>query len=459
LATTQDYQNLVKAEKLLASNSQNGSLTTEDKLEMAAILASRPEPVSRFKAIGLLEEVSRSQPLNEAAGITLADLYYNTGDWSKYSRQIEKAIATYPESAASRENYIRKLLVRGDKQSIEEATEQLGRLRQIAPQDPAVFELTVRLAGKIGREQQVRGELLRLVPDFAKIKELTPQQAQMLSMLAALFIELKDLESAERIYTEMAARDVNHIPALANFLGIHRNVEECFAKLDEVYAPERTLPILQVAMSVVRQRRDAVGDKFDENIQRWLDAGLRENPDSIPLMIVQADLYDLQERYDDAAAIYSKLLDRSDLIGLRRAVVLNNLSFLVALAGSEAKVDDDPLKLVQEAASIMGPNSDILDTRAVVLMAMERYKQAIQDLELAVTDNPTASKYFHLADAHLRDGGNRAAVQAWEKAEELGLSRDAINRLEIDRYEEMKTKIGQIRGSAVTQNAPRRRAG
>jgi tetratricopeptide (TPR) repeat protein len=140
-------------------------------------------------------------------------------------------------------------------------------------------------------------------------------------------------------------------------------------------------------------------------------------------------------------------------------VVLNNLAFLLALAGPSAASDVDPLKRVQEAAQIMGPNSDILDTRAVVLIARKQYKQAIHDLELAVTDNPTDAKYFHKAQAHLLAGENAAAVQAWEKAEELGLTRDSLNRMEHDRYEEVKAKINQIRGAAVTQAEPRRRAG
>ena len=108
-------------------------------------------------------------------------------------------------------------------------------------------------------------------------------------------------------------------------------------------------------MTVARDRRDKSGDKFDADIQRWLDAGLRENPDSIALLIVQADLYDLQKKYDESAAVYRKLLARDDLKDIRRAVVLNNLSFLVALAGPSAGGDLDALKLVQEAVANHGP--------------------------------------------------------------------------------------------------------
>jgi cellulose synthase operon protein C len=150
---------------------------------------------------------------------------------------------------------------------------------------------------------------------------------------------------------------------------------------------------------------------------------------------------------------------RKDLTGIRRAIVLNNLSFLVALAGSSAKVDVDPLKLVDEAMDIMGPNADILDTRAVVFISTKKYQEAVEDLVLSVMDNPTASKYFHKAQAHLLAGQNRDAVEAWEKAEALGLNHDAINLMEIQLFDQLKAKIDQLRGSSVTQAEGLRRAG
>jgi tetratricopeptide (TPR) repeat protein len=460
LAATGDYQNIRKAEKLLASNSQEGVLSIEDKLAMAQILSSRPEPRSRLAAIALLEEVSSFQPLNEAAEIMLGDLYFKVGrDWNTYASQMEKAIARFPESVAAREAYLTRLLSRSDQRSLAKATTHASKLQQLAPQSASTFSLAVRLADKLGRQKQARQKLLSMVPNLAEVKELNPQQVQMLAMLANLLVEVDDIDSAERIYRELAARDPNQVSSLALFLGLHRDVEQCFAKLKEIYTPERIPMVLQVALSVVRQRRDAVGDKFDAEIQRWLDAGLRENPDSINLQMVQADFNDLQRRYDEAAAIYRKLLDRKDLVGIRRAIVLNNLAFLVALAGSSASSDVDALKLIQEAAQIMGPNSDILDTRAVVYISRKQPKEAIHDLELAVTDNPTDAKYFHKAQAHLLAGENAAAVEAWDKAEELGLARDSLNRMEHDSFEDVKAKIEQIRGASVTQAEPRRRAG
>ncbi len=457
-SNTNEYPNLLKAEKLLRSNSQDGHLLIEDKLAMAEILAPRPEPLSRLKAIGLLEEVSKVQPLNEQAEIQLAELYYATGGFSpQYEGQMEKTVARYPNSIEARQAYAGKLLARGDQRSLDRAAKHVSKLRELAPNSPITFELTVRLASKLGKQQQVRDDLLKRMPKIQDIKDMDDNTARSLAMFAQLLIELGDLDSAEKIYTELASRNPAMVYELAKFLGEHRDPEKCFAKLNEVYKPAAVSDILSVALAVDRDRRDKVGDKFDADIQRWLDAGLRESPDSIPLLIVQGDFYDLQKKYDEAAGVYRKLLSRKDLTGIRRAVVLNNVSFLLALSNSTA--GDNPLKLVQEAADIMGPNSDILDTRAVVLISQKDYKSAIRDLELSVTDNPTASKYYHKALAHYLNKENKAAVEAWEKAETLGLTRDSLNRLEHDQYEDLKKKIDQIRNRSVTQAEAPRKAG
>ena len=278
-------------------------------------------------------------------------------------------------------------------------------------------------------------------------------------MIANLLVDLKDYDGAEKIYRSLAAHDPKLTFELTKFIGLRRSPEQCFEKLNELYSPEKIPQILDVAMSVTREQRDKVGDKFDAQIQRWIDAGLRENPDAVSLLVVQADLYDLQKRYDDAVDVYRKLLGRKELAGIPRAVVLNNLAFLAALAGKATSGDVDPMKLIAEAAEILGPSPDILDTRAVVLISQQRFKEAIADLELSVTDNPTPSKYFHLVQAHLGAKESRAAVEAWEKAEALGLTRDSLNRMEHAEYEKVKAEIEKIRGPSVTKSNPIRKAG
>lgn len=459
LADTGDYQNLRKAKNLLASNAKDGNLLVEDKLALAEILASRLEPSSRKTAIGLLEEVNDIQSLNELQGIQLAELYYQTGtDWSKYMYQMEKVLTRFPGSVAARESFVRRLLDHNDAASITRATELVNQMRQMAPNYPPTFELTVRVADKLGKQQQVRADLQRKVPDFSSVKELDASQKRLLMMFGNLFVTLKDLDSAEKIYRELAARDPKLSLNFANFLGMQRSPEQGFAKLQEIYSVDKIPDILDVALSIVRERRDKVGDKFDKQIQDWIDASNRENPDSIKMQMAQADLYDIQKRYDESANVYKKLIKRPELVGFDRAKALNNLAFLLALSNKPSG-DMDPLDLIQQAIDILGPSADILDTRAVVLTARKQYSEAIQDLELSVTDSPTAQKYFHKTIAHLGAGDTHSAVEAWKKGEALGLNRESLNRLEYDLYEKTKSQIDKLRGGRVTQSEPLRKAG
>jgi tetratricopeptide (TPR) repeat protein len=238
-------------------------------------------------------------------------------------------------------------------------------------------------------------------------------------------------------------------------------VEQAFDLLGKLYTADKAADVARVGIAIARSRRDDVGDKYDSQVQGWLDRALLENPDSIPLLMMQAELNDVQKRYDESAAVYRKMLKRQDLVGVGRAVVLNNLAYLVTLAGTGSQADADPLKLIEEASEILGPTTDILDTRSAVYIAKKEYQKAIRDSEYAVTDSPSPSKYFHLAAAHLYAGENKAAIEAWDKANELGDIKKDLNHLEYDRFEDVKTKIEHLKNqnSKVTETERTRPAG
>ena len=453
LAATGDYQQLRKAEKMLASNSQDGRLSLEDRMEMAQILAPRPEPESRRKATWLLEEIDQVQPLNAAASLTLGNLYFAVGDWNAARTQMRGAIARYKDSpkdaAALRARFADMWLRRGDQQALKEAENQIAELRKLAPNSPETFRLASMLAIKLGRQKVVHDHLISVLNQLGQSpdpKAITDDQVPMMDLYANLLVELKDLDRAEQIQRLLAKRDPKRLFALALFLGTHRDVAQCFELLDAEFKPDQIADTIRTGVGVIRIRRGEIGDKFDARVEDWLDRGLRANPGSIPLMLSKAEFLEIQQKYPQAIALYSELLANQDITGFDRAVLLNNLSYLAALANSGGtSTDTDPLQLVQEAAEILGPRADILDTRAVVLTARKRYDEAIQDLELSVLDNPTASKYYHKAVAHLRNNQNRAALDSWAEAERLGLTPSSLNPLEYADYEATKTQIERLR--------------
>jgi tetratricopeptide (TPR) repeat protein len=443
LANTGDYQNLRKAEKLLASNSKNGMLPLEDRLQMAQILAPRPEPISQKKALILLQEAKAVDRLNVSAELMLGQLYYALGDWPKCRQQMISVISRYPEAAQARANFIQMLL---HKDSATQAVRHLKKLMQLKPDNISTLDLLAKVAAKTGKQADARQALLQTLPKDLDTVDNT--ELGRIERIADLLVaELDDKETAFKLYRYLVSRDPAKVLMLAEFIGVHQDLEQCFGLLDQVYTAEAAPAVVQVAIKVVRAREEDAGDLFDDKILGWIDGALRRDPESIPLLMQQAEFNDVRQHYNKAADGYRKLLSRRDLRGRGRAIVLNNLSYLLALQGND---QDTAIRLVAEAVDILGPSPDILDTRAVVFIANNQFSNAIKDLELSVTDNPTAAKYFHKTIAHLGAGQNNDAIVAWKEALKLGLTRDRIGRMERKQFDEVKSRIDKLQTAQQT---------
>lgn len=437
------YQDLRNAERLIASNSQDGVLPVEDRLLMAEILSPRPEPVSRLKAARLLEEVGQNQRLSKKSELDLGRLYFALGDWGKCREQMLDVIGTNPEDAEARLAYIEMLLQRGGASEVDLAVRQVARLREIAPNEFTTREMLARVAFKKGKKQEAAAALASMVPrDPTQVK---PEQIPVLNRVAQRLTEFEEFQRAQAAL-ELAAKigGVGQKLVLARFIGEHIDAEkglEGIRALREELGPGDLVQAGIAVLRAVELKEGQVPAPSVETVRGWLAAGLREDPDLITLRLQEAELLDLTHDYEKAADAYRKLLERKDLTGVGRAVVLNNLAYLLALSTSDPESVSEAQRYCAEAVEILGPGTEILDTRAVIAIADKRYDDAVEDLKLAVIDRPTAAKYFHLATAHLMAGQEEAAQAAWGEALERGLSRETVSRLEREQFDRVKRQL------------------
>ncbi|WP_442483419.1 tetratricopeptide repeat protein [Aeoliella sp. SH292] len=447
LAATRDYQNLLQAEKLLASNSVNGALAVDDKIQMATILSARPEPVSRNKAIKLLEEVRAQQPLPPELDLKLGQLYFAVGNWPKSRDHMESVITKYPEAPVIRDAYIRMLVTRGGPEDLRIARErQLPQLARLAPNSPATLELASIVYDKSGDKTRAKQALQRMMP--SDLSKLDANGYQLVARVASLLASQGDTENAEKLLQTLVSRPEATLGdqlQFAQFIGVYRDPARAFEMLDQMSNDSNALPVIDTAINIIRTKRDEIGDKYDAKVQTWIDNVRRDDPQSIAAALSEANLCDIQGRYEDAAALYRKVLQNTDLAGTAKAAVLNNLAYLLALGAAEEQTADEAVKLMKEATDILGPMSDVLDTRATIWLNRGEYQAAVDDMTLAVTDGPTASKYFHKAQAHMGLNQKSEALAAWKRAEELGLTRETVGRLEEKDYDELAAQIEKLK--------------
>ena len=453
-AATGNYTDHQKALELIEANVQpDGQLALEDLILKGRLLAARADRGSRLEAIEVFEKVLDISPKHPMAKLALAQLYDLEGQWSRGRRHLEELCAEYDKVTLYKQGFIRLLIKHNE---LLDAGAWLAKLEEIDPDSPATRDAKARLWAARGQVSEAIALLENSIPP----RPLSPEQWPLLNNVAQTLIDIAQniddptarntlLEAAERNLREYAELAPGGTLVLANFLGRYGDWQGGTAHLDEALrlcqesaddAPLATLA--RIGLLALREHRETAEPRHFEQVAQWIEQGLKESPDSAMLLLQKADLADLQGDYATAEQYYRKVLARDTLSDQEKGIALNNLAFLLATTGQSPKQFAEALQLIQEAIHILGPMGELLDTRAMVYLARQQTAEAIQDLEESIKENPSAVKYFHLAQAYLLENDTAGALAAIENAKLHGLKESLIPPMEKQRYQQVLQSLG-----------------
>lgn len=379
--------------------------STEMRLTQARVLAALGSHALRTQAIALLEPLYQKQALVVEDQYQLALLLHLAGPdaalWKK-ARDILTAITTQqPQDARYLASYANLLLVHkeaADAEPLIARLEQLERERKLAMGLLGAVELKARALELRGKEQQA----VALLQEYAQQTDALPVRKL---LLAALHGRLGNYEEAIELCYEVKAKGLR----------------------EESYA---------AAIGLMRAGKPPANQKA--KLARWqpqmarLEESLRESirldEKNVMLRLQLADLLDLAGRGDESAKTCRAVLEAD----ANNLVALNNLAWMLAQqdgGGPEA------LSLIQRAIEQHGARPELLDTRAVVYLALGNAAAAVRDLEHAIREAPTPTRYFHLTRAHHLAKDAAAARVALERAGELGLDVQRLHPSDQRAYE------------------------
>jgi tetratricopeptide (TPR) repeat protein len=125
-------------------------------------------------------------------------------------------------------------------------------------------------------------------------------------------------------------------------------------------------------------------------------------------------------------------------------MALNNLAWLLALKGGTHA--DEAVERINRAFEVTGPDPNLLDTRAVAYLALNRpafADLAVEDLRKLIADSPSPTAYFHLAQAQLMAGRKKEAIEAWRKANaDTPLTPEILHPLERTSFDRLVRELG-----------------
>jgi len=435
------YRDVQQALALLQENiGPDGRLDPTDTRTAVTLLAARPEPESWLRAIEMLDRLRGIQQLTTGERLMLAGLLERAGRWDQGRNELLSIVSSPKTPPAIIGMFVDKLIDHGETAN---ARQWLRRLEEEAPDASMTWALKARLAADQNDRTAAADAARRLLADDEATGDQAGQQLAVVRLLESLGM----VDDADRLLEKMADSSPQGRVARAEFLGRQRRAAEALDLLDGCWDDVALERLLSVGFTAVRDADDAARDRFAAALAR----GRRLDPGSTTIRVLEAELRNAEGRPAEAEAIYRELLDRTDLPADQRAMVANNLAFQLARpeTAPEAK------KLVDTAVEILGPHPDLLDTRALIHLALGDDAAAVADMRQAVLQ-PSEVKFLHLAYAEMRVGDMTAARRALEQGIRKGLSAEKLGPADRARLDELLEKVDVAMDQAPTGQAAAR---
>jgi len=432
LAMENNYQQSLKAERLLQQGTSGEARTENDLLQLIDILVSRKDPRSLLKAKQLLTNFRKQGRLQKKGMLQLANILSKANEWDDCKSLMLEAISQHRSDAAVWSTYIDLLIDRGEYTG---AKTYIKRLKELDPGNSAHVQYSAKVAAAQGDSTQLRKLLISLLPKLDGA--LSQVQLRQVLNTAGLATRHGDYELAEKLLRKYESRVPQDKFHLTKFLAMHGNSEEALDRMKRDFS-NQTDRIASLANRMISTRRNEFGGKYDEPVDRLIDAALRDDPDSVSRQLIRAEAYEAQEKSKESIAVYDQILRRDDLPLTLRAAAMNNLGFQLALLNLRL---DEAEQLINKAMQTFGPVSDMLDTRAIVYISQKKYDLAIKDMKLAISVDQDPIKHFHLAKAYILAGDGKAAQKAWKKARELDFDKESLPNLEKPGFDAIVQQI------------------
>jgi tetratricopeptide (TPR) repeat protein len=359
----------------------------EEQRARARVLATRKSRLLRKKAIGLLEDLDRRHPLTADDRFLLVQLYEAEGAWSKASDQLEALMRRQGPKPLYFVHYAQGLLRQHDVDRAERVIGDLERLEKEQKVEPGALG-TLDLKVQVLKARDQHEQAIALLKAHINRPGAKPEEVV---MLIGYLARLKRLAPALDL------------------------CQRCWETCPPAVAGGASMAVLRAGQPT---------DEQCARVERWLKTAAAKDPQATALLLHLADLADLRGRFQEAEAVYGEVLKREPL----NVVALNNLSWLLAQRSDDGAA---ALPLINRALDAYGPSPELLDTRAVVHLALNETKEAIADLEHAIAqDAATGARCFHLARAHHKANNADAAARAFRQAKDLGLRRQHLHPIE-----------------------------
>ncbi len=336
--------------------------------------------------------VLQQEPDNTTAKMSLID-YYRAVDQKEKADSIKEALLISEKTPINTKMLLIKMVVADNEKSGSDSTEVLNLFKKMLEQPQKTSDIAEVYAAYMTLKKMPQDSIsnvLRMVLD------ISPNNKGARVQLIQAEWEKQNYD--EVILLSREAIDYNPDEMLFfYFLGL------AYVQKDD---DENALDTFRKGVTMVRDDSDAslVSDFYS----------------------IMGDLLHGMNKPDEAYEAYESCLQwKDDNIGC-----LNNYAYYLSEENKDlTRAEQMSYRTIQAEPA----NSTYLDTFAWILFRQQRYNEAMQYIDMAVSNDTTESAVIieHAGDIHAMNDDIDAAVELWQKAIEIGTDNEAIIKKKI----------------------------
>ncbi len=437
LASDGAYHAFAEALRLIEENApQDGLMSTSDLILWTRLSATRPDGYSREQAIKKLEQVQEERGLVDAERRVLADLYQLQDRWPECKSIMLGLLADNPGDMQLLDPWLSWLIER------QEVKDVAVWLDKCPPGSLVEVRTRAHLDAMRGNSEEAVERLKSLIPE-----DLAPKDVDRMRVVAEIVEQLGEYDNrmygiAEKVLKRYVKAKPQESLALAAFLGRRggvKQVPEGLRLCGEHLNDGKQIAALQMANAILRRNR-SVGNfqKYVDVVRTWYEKVQASQPDNLTLLIQRSEFEDIAGDSDQSEAWLRDYMKREEVSNRQRAVVANNLAYLLALRGET----DESYEMVQASMKFLGPTADLRDTLGMVYLSRKQPQLALTEFEAAVGDGgANAFKYIHLAMAYAALENYKQAADAVRNAVAQGFEAAQLNHAERESYDKLYTLL------------------
>lgn len=408
-----------------------GPTTTEDLAVVADFVNARGEPVHWRQTIDLLKKLGERRPLSVDERFMLARSEARLGNWEAARKELLDISLSEDATPALRAFFVDGLIDHGD---LLGARQWMERSRVGEKDSVATRRLELKLAVAEGNQPKIERALQKLLPDERVRKE----NFDRLLAGAVAAEELGFHEAAGRFYEEYASLTTLGAFDRAAFLGRRGRTREAVDLLAGVIGEFPFPRVLGAIQTILQSGAPSLDPDVVVRVKAILERARRENPGNLEIEFRGASIAERIGDPGEAEAIYRKLLASGQLNEQESGRVAANLAWLLATAETAQEASS----LIDRAIRVLGPDSELLDTRSMIRVLNGQPVRALEDIRTAVVQ-PTPLRQLHLAIIEAANGQLSEARTAFAASIAGGLRSRWLSAADQRRLSELEKLLAE----------------